>query len=192
MARSGNLDPLMASNFALMELSIGTVPFDPKREGKGPILDASVFPGTRGFSPRDLKLFLGFQSMSIPDVALETKEINEGNWPFTHKVPLTRMTTGDVTITQAVFSSSSDFYIWIFQALWGRGAPRRNLAAVHLDYAKKDVRRKLLLYNCVPVSWKPGTDFDASAAEVSVEELTFHVERMRLDSSTLMPVRGAR
>jgi len=113
----------------------------------------------------------------------------EGNWPYPHKVPLTKASTGDVTITQAVVPTSSDFYVWIFQTLWGRGAPRRHLSIVHLDSGKLASGRQIGLYNCMPVSYTPGSEFDANSAEVSIESLTFNVERIEILVGNPMRVR---
>ena len=169
MARSIDTDPLMVANFALMELTIGN-------NGTN---DVSVFPSTKGRSSKN-GIFIGFQSISMPEVSVEYQDITEGNWPYPHKVPLTRGSTGDVTITQAVVPTSSDFYVWIFQTLWGRGAPRRHFTIIHLDSGKTKSERQIRLYNCMPVSWTPGSDFDANSAEVSLEALTFNVERIEL------------
>jgi phage tail-like protein len=170
MARSANLDPLLSHKFALRELSVSTVPFG------GAILDANVF-SQKGKG----KSTVGFQSISMTDMGLEAKEITEGNWPFTHKVIMTKASIGDITIVKAVFAASSDLYIWASQALWGRGSPRRNLAIDYLGGLDGGVTRSLLLYNCIPVSYKPGSDFDATNAEVSLEEMTLHVERFVVD-----------
>ena len=166
MARSANVDPLLVHRFALRELSVSTVTF------LNATLDAKVFQ-----QKEEGKATVGFQSVSIPDMGLEAKEINEGNWPFTHKVLMTRASIGDITLVKAVFATSTDLYIWASQALWGRGSPRRNLAIDYMRGDGKTVERSLLLYNCIPVSYKPGSDFDASNAEVSLEEMTLHVER---------------
>ena len=106
MARSIDTDPLMVANFALMELS-----------SAGPSLrKGSVLPLSRGRSSSN-GIYIGFQSISMPEVSVEYQDITEGNWPYPHKVPLTKASTGDVTITQSVVRTSSDFYIWIFQTL---------------------------------------------------------------------------
>ena len=194
MARSARVtDPLMVSNFALRELPTPTIPAFPG----GPVLDTKVFPNTRGRSPSGYQDLLGFQSLSMPEVSVEFRDINEGNWPHAHRIPMTRMSTGDVTLSQAVFANSSDFYTWIFQALYGRGAPRRNFQIVHLGRSS-DIAlvgsvffgvprwgeaRYIRLFGCLPVTWRPGSDFDANGAEVSLEELTINVERIDLEFS---------
>ena len=174
MARAINTDPFMSCNFALQEeLTV----------------DASlVRPLTPLFTTIDVARrdgLIGFKSVSMPEVTIEYKEINEGNWPFAHKVNMGRATTGDVTISQAVYGASTDFYRWILTAMWGKLAPRRNLLIRHL-YADKRypslgrLNRTVRLAGCMPVSWKPGSDFDADAAEVSLEELTFNVHRIEV------------
>jgi len=178
MARSIDTDPLMVANFALMELTIGNTGTN----------DVSIFPITKGKSSKN-GIYIGFQSISMPEVSVEYQDITEGNWPYPHKVPLTKASTGDVTITQAVVPTSSDFYVWIFQTLWGRGAPRRHLSIVHLDSGKLASGRQIGLYNCMPVSYTPGSEFDANSAEVSIESLTFNVERIEILVGNPMRVR---
>jgi phage tail-like protein len=175
MARSGKADPLQTHLFALRELESPSLPVG------NSILDKRVLSeGARNG-------WIGFQSLSMPDVSLELKEVNEGNWPHPHKIPMTRMTTGDVTLVKAVYPRNSDFYTWVFQALWGRGAPRRSFNIVHLGREANSIKEKryILLKNCLPVSWKPGSDFDANSGDVSLEELTMHVESISLELAAL-------
>lgn len=187
MARSEQIteDPLMVANFALRELDSPPVAAS-KRD---PIIRDAKIMAQSIKRTQDFNNLIGFQTISMPEVGIELRDVVEGNWPYPHRVPITRAQTSDVTLTQAVFRNSSDFYAWIFQALWGRGAPRRNFAIVHLGRGGRvgealDVwaeRRTIRLLRCVPVTWKPGSDFDANAAEVSLEELTMHVERIDLE-----------
>ena len=172
----------MASNFALRELnspSVAASKTDPTPR------DARIL-GQSSKRTQDTSGLIGFQTITMPSVSLELRDVVEGNWPHVHRIPVTRMSTDDVTLTQAVFRNSSDFYTWIFQALYGRGAPRRNFVIVHLGRGifGWEGKRLIRLMNCVPVSWKPGSDFDANAAEVSIEELTIHVERIDLEILT--------
>lgn len=174
MARSGVSDPLQNYSFALRELASPPV-------GNNPLLSAPVL-GEDGSTS-----LIGFQSISMPDVTLELKEVNEGNWPHIHKVPMTRMTTGDVTLTKALYPKNSDFNTWIFQSVWGRGSVRRSFVIVHLARqvetlgARFDDGRFIHIHNCLPVSWKPGSDLEANSSDVSLEELTIHVERISLE-----------
>lgn len=184
MARALDTDPLMLANFALRELASTPVPTTILITPNQPIdeiLDAKIF--TESLDPSNS--YIGFQNLSIPDVGVQFEEINEGNWPFTHKVPITRATVGDVTITKAVLKTSSDFYSWIYQTLWGRGSPRRNFMIEYLDRTKGFSPRQIKLYHCLPVSWKPGEDFDANSSDVSIESLTFNVERIEIEWSFL-------
>jgi phage tail-like protein len=177
MARSQSFseDPLMTYKFALRELP-----------SPATALDSKVLPQSEGRSPDYYRGLVGFQTLTMPEVSVEMRDVIEGNWPHPRRVPLTRMTTGDVTLAQAVFPNSSDFYVWIFQCLYGRGAPKRSFGIDHLARSRGSVnaweaRRSIRLINCLPVSWKPGSDFDATAAEVSLEELTMNVERIDLE-----------
>jgi phage tail-like protein len=138
-----------------------------------------AFPFKLGQSISELQL-LSFKSISIPTMSMETKDIQEGNWPFKHRVPTGFTSSGECTIQGAITSLSMDFYLWFHQAVYGVGAPRRNFSVVHTRQDKLIPRRIILLEGCIPISWKPSSDFDATSSEVSIEELTMAVSRVEV------------
>jgi phage tail-like protein len=123
---------------------------------------------------------LSFKSISVPNMTMTMKTVQEGNWPFVHEIPMGGIKTGDCTIESAVTSLSMDFYLWFFQAVWGTGAPRRHFTVVHTRQDKLMPRRVLNLYGCVPKAWQPASNFDANSSEISIESLTMSVNHLEV------------
>lgn len=166
MARSVDSDPLSNFNFYLLDVPTVAIP---------PV--AFPFKIGQGISEGQL---LSFKSISIPQMTLETKQIQEGNWPFKHTIPTGFVSTGDCTITSAITPLSLDFYLWFHQAVYGVGGPRRNFAVIQTRQDKQIPRRIILLEGCLPISWKPSSDFDAFSSDLSIEELTMSVNRVEV------------
>jgi phage tail-like protein len=168
MARSIDTDPLMSFNFALIEVPVLAVP---------PV----AFPIKSGQSILDGSL-LSFQSIEIPSMVIQTKKIQEGNWPFQHSVLLSAVQTGQVKIRQAITPINVDFFVWFTQAVLGaRGsAPRRDFIVVQTRADKVIPRREIFLWGCIPVEWKPSTELDAGKNEIAIEELTLECNRVEV------------
>ena len=167
MARSVNSDPLMSHNFALMDVPVaGVFP--------------TAFPLKSVQSAVNNGSYVGFQSISIPEMSLDVKDIREGNWPWVHRVPQGYVAGGDCTLRFAVFNINLDMYLWFQQAVWGRVAPRRSFIVVQTRNRKAIPQRMLWLRDCIPTTWKPATDLDASSSEVVMEELTLAVMRVEI------------
>ena len=167
MARSFITDPLMAHNFALIDVPT-------------PTLLPLAFPLKTAQSAIANGNFVGFQSMTVPEFTMETKTIKQGNWPYVHEVPTGFQSGGNVTLTMAVFSLNVDMYQWWLQVVNGIFAPRRNLIMVHTRLDKALPTRMLSCENCIPVAWKPSTDFDATSTAVAMETITFHTQRINV------------
>jgi len=166
MARTTDTDPLSNFNFYLIDVPIaGVIPV--------------AFPFKIGQNASQGQL-LSFKSITIPTMELQIKEIQEGNWPFKHNVPLGFVNTGQVTIASAVTSLSMDFFLWFHQAVYGKFGPRRNFTIAHTRQDQTIPRRIILLEGCIPVSWKPSSDFDATSSDISIEELTMAVNRVEV------------
>ena len=162
MARSSNSDPLLSHNFALIDVPVpGLLPL--------------AFPVKTITSAIETGSFIGFQSVDMPEMSLETKTIKEGNWPKLHKLPIGFANSGQVTLRQAVLPYNTDMYYWFAQAMWGRIAPRRTLLVVHLRADKRLPQRIVKLGDCFPTSWRPSSALDGSTTEVVTEELTLEV-----------------
>lgn len=181
MARSFQVDPLMTHNFALIEVPVAN-PFAPL-----------AFPLKTATSAIANGNFVGFSSMTIPEFTMETREIKQGNWPYVHQVPTGYQQGGQVTLTMAVMPLNVDMYHWWLQVVNGVFAPRRNLILAHTRQDKALPARMLICENCIPITWKPGSDFDATVTQVSMESITFHTQRIRVvpvPLSDLLPRKG--
>lgn len=167
MARSFLEDPLMTCHFALIEVP-------------APSLLPIAFVYKTVKTALSSGNFVGFQSMSVPEFTLETKEIKQGNWPYVHNVILGYQSGGNITLTQAVMPLALDMYAWWTSAVQGVLAPRRHMILTHLRADKRLPARMLSCENCIPISWKPASDFDASTSQVSVESLTLWTQRVNI------------
>ena len=165
MARSFHLDPMLVHNFALIEVPAAT-------------LLPLAFPLKTAQSAIANGNFVGFQSMTVPEMTMEMKTIKEGNNPYVHQVPLGFQSGGNITLAMAVFPLNIDMFIWWQQVITGSFAPRRNMLLVHTRGDKGLPARMLSCSNCIPVSWKPASDFDATTTAVSMETITFYTEQI--------------
>lgn len=167
MARALDSDPLQNFNFYLLDIP-------------APVLGLPLaFPFKVGQGASEGQL-LSFKSISVPNVTIQTKRIQEGNWPWSHEIPIGRSTVGDCTITGAVTPLSLDFYIWFLQAMYGRQAPRRNFTVVQTQKDKLIPRRIYNLFGCFPKTWTPASGFDAGNSEISIESLIMSVHEIEV------------
>jgi len=166
MARALDSDPLQNFNFYLLDIPTPTA-----------IPLAFPFKVGQGASEGQL---LSFKTISIPNVTMETKKITEGNWPWTHEIPLGRVTVGDVTISAAVTPLSLDFYMWFLQAMYGVQAPRRNFTVIQTQKDKLIPRRIYNLFRCFPKAWTPSSGMDATNSDVSIETLTMSIHEIEV------------
>lgn len=155
----------MTCNFALMEVPVA---------GPAPL----VFGFKAIKSAISQGNFIGFQSMTVPEMTIETKEIRQGNWPYVHKVYGGHTMGSQVTLSQAVLPLALDSYAWYLQASNGLLGPRRNFLLTHTRLDRALPARVLSCQGCVVESWKPASDFDAMDSSVSIESLTFFVQKL--------------
>lgn len=167
MARSVSSDPLLAHNFALIDVPVpGLLPL--------------AFPIKTILSAAQAGTLVGFSEIDLPTATIEMKEIKEGNWPRVHRVPVGFVNSGQVTLRQAVLPYATDMYLWFVQAQWGRIAPRRDLLVAHLRSEKSVPYRLIKLEGCIPESWTPSSPLSASNTEVATEELVLQVANVEI------------
>jgi phage tail-like protein len=167
MARSVNTDPLLAHNFALLEVPVaGLLPL--------------AFPLKVIQDAISGNSFVGFQSIDFPTVELELKPIKEGNWPYTHNVSTGFVDSGEVTLEFALFPTNLDMWVYFQQNVWGRVAPRRSFLVVQTRANKTQIQRVYWLEDCIPKSWTPTSGMNAQSSEVLVERLVLDVHRIRV------------
>lgn len=167
MARSYFLDPLLSHNFALIEVP-------------APTLLPLAFPLKTAQSAIANGNFVGFQSMSVPELSMEMKTVKEGNNPYVHQVPMGYQNGGNVTLTMAVFPLNIDMWTWWKQVVSGMFAPRRHLMLTHTRPDKGLPARMIFCKNCIPTSWRPSSDFNASESSVCTESITFYTENVEI------------
>ena len=159
---------------------------------------------------------LGFSSCSSPEIMVETKVIQPGNWEYKRKVVKTA-DVSPISLTRGTKFFDSDFYNWITNAIRGRQPIRRDIILIHFmpfsvprqvaalagafgtgpelgitSLAERTPGRAWLLHGCIPTRYKAGSDFDASASDVSIAELEIspeHIDEITL--ATISPL-GAR
>ncbi len=179
MARSHYSDPLMACNFALIEVPVA-----------GPMPLAFPYKAIR--SAVSQGNFIGFQSMTVPEVSVETREIRQGNWPHIHQVVTGFATGGNITLNQAVLPLGLDMYAWWKQTLNGLIAPRRNLLLTHTRLDRALPARMISAQLCIPISFKCASDFDANLSEVSIESITLHAHKVDIIIVPPVPITNSR
>jgi phage tail-like protein len=156
----------MSFNFALIEVPTLGIPAFPIKVSEA-ITDQSL---------------LSFNKIQLPSMSLQTKKIQEGNYPFQHNLILNQVTTSEVQITQAVTSLNFDFWQWLQQAIYGFAPggininPRRHFAVVQLKSDKLIPRKTIVLWDCIPVSYSLDP-LDASQSSVHLENLSIACSR---------------
>lgn len=172
------------------------------------VFDASGSEGSSLFSVFDPAL--GFSAVSAPEITVELRDVQPGNWEYKRRVVKTA-DVGAITLARGTRFYDSDFYNWITNAIVGKQPVRRNLVLVHFmgfraqaqaegkdlsfpDAASAQMSlrtpgRAWLLYDCLPTRYRSGSDFDATSGDVSIQELEVQPEHVvELSLSTLSPV----
>ena len=163
------------------------------------VFDASGFAGNPLFSILDPTL--GFSACTTPEISLELKEIQPGNWEYKRRAVKTADVSA-ITLTRGARFYDADFFVWITNATRGHQPLRRNLVLVHFmtyrplralvppppgqtaapteiginSLVERLPGRAWFLRGCLPVRYKPASDFDAASSDVSVQELDVQPE----------------
>lgn len=160
--------------------------------GRFHVLDVSIS------IPFVLLPVFGFMRCTLPEMTADIFKIKEGNYEFPRKV-IKGAEVGAITLEQGVSIFNSDFGDWMRKAVVGQISPK-NLLIIQfsrinpadagddgvasadiggfftLEFAKRIPGRAWLLKNCRPARFKPGTDFDGMAQEISVASLDIEME----------------
>jgi phage tail-like protein len=173
------------------------------------VFDASGFAGNPLFTILDP--VLGFSAVTSPEVTVEHKEIQPGNWEYKRRV-VKSANVSPITMSRGARFYDSDFFVWITNAIKGLQPLRRNLILIHFMgfrplamTGKKDKTRYVtelgiaslverlpgrawFLRGCLPASYKAGSDFDAKSSEVAIQTLEVQPEYIEeLTIGTLSP-----
>lgn len=134
--------------------------------------------------------FLGFTSISTPEVTLDYDEIKQMNSMF-KRGGYSGGGVGNITLMRGVRGYDDTMWQWIKRAIAGNDMTNRNLLLIHfmnmgitpdggfVDDIGVEAWEGLgfvpgkawILWDCVPTRYKAGTDFDASSGAVSIAEL---------------------
>ena len=180
------------------------------------VFDASGAWGNVLFSVFDP--VLGFSSCSMPEINLELREVQPGNWEHKRRV-VKKADVGPITLARGARFWDSDFFVWIRNAMRGIQPVRRNLVIVqflgfrplsqvlaaqgYADGGKSVVGpergttalvdrfpgRAWWCASCLPTRYKAGSDLDATNSQVSIMELEVQPEHVEeLTIATTSPV----
>jgi phage tail-like protein len=154
---------------------------------------------------------LAFSACTAPEIIVEPRVVQPGNWEFKRKVVKTA-DVSPVSLSRGTQFFDSDFYNWISNAIRGRQPVRRDIVLIHFlpfsvqrqflfngtgpelgitSLGERTPGRAWLLHGCLPTRYKAGSDFDATASDVSIQELELapeHVDEITL--ATISPLRA--
>lgn len=171
------------------------------------VFDASGFVGNAALFTVFDPVF-GFSSVSAPEITIEPHTVQPGNWEYKRRSVKTA-DVGPITLSRGTRFYDSDFYNWLTNAIRGQQPIRRNLVLVHFlgwrsqsgsigpeaelaAIASLEARisgRAWMLYDCLPIRYKAGSDFDGGSSDVSIQELEVQPEHIiELTMATLSPV----
>lgn len=131
----------------------------------------------------------GFQSVTVPEISLETVEYREGQHMWTKKLPGIP-STDTITLQRGVVRRDAHFFNWMMTVVLGNGSFRAAVLIKHysrtaLDGSRISVdavpSRIYRVFQAFPVRCKLAADFDASASEVSVAELELAYESVEME-----------
>lgn len=135
---------------------------------------------------------MGFQSITAPEITLDTDEIKQVNSMF-KKQAYSGGSVGPITLTRGCRVYDDTFRLWVDRAIRGIDMVNRDLLLI--QFTNINVENELgisvdlpvaieaweaaafvpgrawVLWNCIPTRYKAATDFDATSGEVSIMEL---------------------
>ena len=132
--------------------------------------------------------FAGYASITMPELTAEMQEIKQENVFFPHQEYLGG-SYSNVVLTRGSKFYDSSFNEWIQNAINGSDVTRRNFLLIHYTgVSLADVEgagipvpgnaeviyapgKVWVLGNCLPVRYKPTSDFDAKTGDVAIMEL---------------------
>ncbi len=142
----------------------------------------------------------GFSNVSTPEMSIEAVEYKEGNWVYQRKFPGNPTMGGDLTMSRGVTRGDSTFWDWGRRTAEGSGEYRADLQIQHfhrdtsltrahpaqgtvnltrLDVAKP--ARTYHVYQAFPTRVKVAADMDATASEISIQELDVAYENFEVE-----------
>ena len=132
----------------------------------------------------------GFQSVTLPELSLESTEYREGTFTWTQKYP-GPPTVADCTLMRGVSKTDTAFFDWVMGTVNGAEYrsdvtiwhyQRAEMGQAAMSQTGTDMRR-VMCHNCIPTRVKPAADFDSMSGEVSLAEVDFALESFELLSA---------
>jgi len=134
----------------------------------------------------------GFSQVSSPEINVSMVEYQEGIELYRRKFA-GEVSFSSIVLSKGVTKADSSFYKWIRAAAENKNY-RINLTIKQfsrddvsgkINYTGTDVKpsKQWICYNCMPTRVKMGTDFDATSAEISIEEVEIEMEYFRLQTA---------
>jgi phage tail-like protein len=120
----------------------------------------------------------GFNTVSTPEQTVEVAEYKEGVYTYTRKYP-GNPTMSDVTLTRGVTRADTNFYEWVQAAIRG-SEYRTDMEIRHfhrddfgdVESADRGAPTKVyVLDNALPIRNKIAADMDATASDISIQEM---------------------
>jgi phage tail-like protein len=137
----------------------------------------------------------GFNSVSTPEASHDAVEYREGHYIYTKKY-VGMPTVSDVSLSRGVALADGTFWTWMKDIIEGNGEYRATVSIFHFHRDSKpatsttqpnteqsiahgDDDKGVIEYICheaFPIRHKVSSDLDATASEVSIQELDLAVE----------------
>lgn len=136
----------------------------------------------------------GFNAVSVPEASHDAVEYREGTYIYTQKFPGIP-SISDITLSRGVAHLDGAFWAWMKDVIEGNAEYRGNLDIFHLHRDARPATSSdpsateydlpgappggFIKYACkeaLPIRMKVASDLDATASEVSIQELDIAVE----------------
>jgi phage tail-like protein len=141
----------------------------------------------------------GFNAVTTPEATHDAVEYREGHFIYTEKyvgIP----TVSDITLSRGVALGDGTFWLWMKDVIEGNGEYRADMSIFHLHRDSKQAqtaattldRQKVIvgegthgwieykLAQAFPIRHKVSSDLDATASEVSIQELDLAIENFNV------------
>jgi phage tail-like protein len=150
--------------------------------------EQSVFEWEENSTPKTLAA--GFSGCTAPRFEIASKEIKEGTWEFP-RVFCKGANAQSITLSKGLVRAETGFYLWLLNAMRGK-LTRRTIEIVSYGRGGSLQSSKRLwlqpnqlrdvsvcvwtLYNCYPLGYRTGQDWDADSGKIQIAELDMHYE----------------
>ena len=120
-----------------------------------------------------------FTTATNPELTLENVEYKDSGMKYRQKFPGIP-TVNDLSLTRGVVQNRTELWDWINGAVNGEEF-RIDLTVEHQDRSDA-TKYTYTLKNAFPIRVKLGSDFDANASDVSVEEIDIAYEEFEVEA----------